>query len=446
MDFRKLYEEKLTTPEQAVSVVRSGDWVDYGWCTGTPRVLDRALAARYTELSDVKVRGGVLFEKPAIMQVPDVAEHFTWNSWHMSGVERKMIAEGASFYIPLRYSEMTSYYRNMAGPIRAAMFQVAPMDKAGYFNFGPNASHLKTLCEQAEMVIVEVNENMPRCLGSVGEGVHISDVTYVVEGENAPMWTLGTGAPTEVDQAVAKLIVAEIPNEACLQLGIGGMPNAVGSMIAQSDLKDLGVHTEMYVDGFVDMAMAGKLTGSRKSIDRGRQTYAFAAGSQKLYDYLDNNPACMSTPVDYTNDVRVVSQLDNFISINNAVDVDLFGQVNAETAGTKHISGAGGQLDFVLGAYLSKGGKSFICCSSTVKSKDGTLESRIRPTLREGSVVTDTRANIHYLVTEYGIANLKGLATWQRSEAIIGVAHPDFREELIAQAGAMGIWRRSNKR
>ena len=399
MDFRKLYEEKLTTPEQAVSVVRSGDWVDYGWCTGTPRVLDRALAARYTELSDVKVRGGVLFEKPAIMQVPDVAEHFTWNSWHMSGVERKMIAEGASFYIPLRYSEMTSYYRNMAGPIRAAMFQVAPMDKAGYFNFGPNASHLKTLCEQAEMVIVEVNENMPRCLGGVGEGVHISDVTYVVEGENAPMWTLGTGAPTEVDQAVAKLIVAEIPNEACLQLGIGGMPNAVGSMIAQSDLKDLGVHTEMYVDGFVDMAMAGKLTGSRKSIDRGRQTYAFAAGSQKLYDYLDNNPACMSTPVDYTNDVRVVSQLDNFISINNAVDVDLFGQVNAETAGTKHISGAGGQLDFVLGAYLSKGGKSFICCSSTVKSKDGTLESRIRPTLREGSVVTDTRANIWLLST-----------------------------------------------
>ena len=195
-------------------------------------------------------------------------------------------------------------------------------------------------------------------------------------------------------------------------------------MIAQSDLKDLGVHTEMYVDGFVDMAMAGKLTGSRKSIDRGRQTYAFAAGSQKLYDYLDNNPACMSTPVDYTNDVRVVSQLDNFISINNAVDVDLFGQVNAETAGTKHISGAGGQLDFVLGAYLSKGGKSFICCSSTVKSKDARWSPASGPPAG-GSVVTDTRANIHYLVTEYGIANLKGLATWQRSEAIIGVAHPD---------------------
>ena len=260
------------------------------------------------------------------------------------------------------------------------------------------------------------------------------------------MWALGTPPSTEVDEAVAKLIVSAIPDGACLQLGIGGMPNAVGSMIAQSDLKDLGIHTEMYVDGFVDMALAGKITGSKKNIDKGRQTYAFGAGSQKLYDCLNNNPACMSAPVDYTNDVRVISQLDRFVSINNAVDVDLFGQVNAETTGVKHISGAGGQLDFVLGAYLSDGGKSFICCSSTIKGKDGALQSRIRPTLHEGTVVTDTRANIHYLVTEYGMVNLKGLATWQRAEAIISVAHPDFRDELTHQAEAMHIWRRSNKR
>lgn len=194
-------------------------------------------------------------------------------------------------------------------------------------------------------------------------------------------------------------------------------------------------------------ANAGKITGANKAIDKGRQVYAFGAGTKKLYDYLNNNPACMSAPVDYTNDVRTISQLDNFMSINNAVDLDLFGQVNAESAGVKNISGAGGQLDFVLGAYLSKGGKSFICCSSTfMDKKTGQLQSRIRPTLANGSIVTDTRANIHYLVTEYGLVNLKGLSTWQKAEAIISVAHPDFRDQLIADAEKMHIWRRSNKR
>lgn len=446
MNYKKLYAEKLTTAERAVQVVQSGDWIDYGWCTGTPRALDKALAARYEELTDVKVRGGVLFERPAIMSVPDTAEHFTWNSWHMSGAERKMIGDGCAFYNPMRYSELPRFYREYLRPIKAAMLQVAPMDESGYFSFGPNASHLQALCETAEVIIVEVNANMPRCLGGFEEGVHISQVTYIVEGGNPPMWELGSAAPTEVDKAVANLIVPEIPNGACLQLGIGGMPNAVGAMIAQSDLKDLGIHTEMYVDAFVDIAMAGKINGSRKNLDKGRQVYAFGAGTQKLYNYLHNNPACMAAPVDYTNDVRVVAQLDNFVSINNAVDVDLFGQVNAESAGTKHISGAGGQLDFVLGAYLSKGGKSFICLSSTVKGKDGALQSRIRPTLADGSIVTDTRANIHYLVTEYGMVNLKGASTWERAERMISIAHPDFRDQLIQDAERMHIWRRSNKR
>ena len=223
------------------------------------------------------------------------------------------------------------------------------------------------------------------------------------------------------------------------------MPNAVGSLIAESDLKDLGVHTEMYVDAFVDIARAGKINGSKKNIDRFRQAYAFGAGTKKMYDYMDENPELMSAPVDYTNDIRSISAIDNFISINNAVDLDLFGQVNAESAGVKHISGAGGQLDFVLGAYLSKGGKSFICCSSTFTTKDGQVKSRILPTLNPGSIVTDTRANIHYLVTEYGMVNLKGLSSWQKTEAIISVAHPDFRDELIAEAEKMHIWRRSNK-
>ena len=212
------------------------------------------------------------------------------------------------------------------------------------------------------------------------------------------------------------------------------------------ETNDLGVHTEMYVDAFVDIAKAGKINGSRKQLDKGRQVYAFGAGTQKMYDYLNDNPECMSAPVDYTNDIRSISALDNFISINNAVDIDLFGQVNAESAGVKHISGAGGQLDFVLGAYLSKGGKSFICLSSTFfNKKTGQLESRIRPTLENGSIVTDTRANVHYLCTEYGCVNLKGLTSWEKAEALISVAHPDFREELIREAEKLHIWRRSNK-
>ena len=345
----------------------------------------------------------------------------------------------------MRYSELPRYYRD-GNCSDVVMIVCAPMDAHGYFNFGPNASHLAAACEMAKTVIVEVNENMPRCLGGFENNVHISDVDYIVEGENPPIGELGAGGPaTDVDKAVAKLIVEQIPNGACLQLGIGGMPNAVGSMIAESDLKDLGVHTEMYVDAFVDIAKAGKINGSKKNIDRYRQTYGFGCGTKKMYDYLDENPELMSAPVSYTNDIRSIAALDNFISINNCVDIDLFGQISSESSGIKQISGAGGQLDFVLGAYLSNGGKSFICCSSTFTDKAGNMHSRIRPTLANGSIVTDTRANTHYVVTEYGMVNIKGMSTWQKAEALISIAHPDFRDELIAEAEKMNIWRRSNK-
>ena len=448
MSFIKEYAEKLVTAEEAVKVVKSGDWLDYGWCSATARELDKALAAHVVEndLVDLKIRGGILMWVPEIFKIENPADHITWNSWHMSGVERKAIAQGFAYYTPIRYSEMPRYYRDSKQDVDVAMFQVAPMDDHGYFNFGPNASHMMAMCERAKTIIVEVNKNMPRCLGGFEEAIHISQVDNIVEGPNPLMAELGAGGPaTDVDKRVAELIVEEIPNGACLQLGIGGMPNAVGSLIAESDLKDLGVHTEMYVDAFVDIAKAGKINGSKKNIDRFRQTYAFGAGTQKLYDYIHDNPQCMSAPVDYTNDIRSISAIDNFMSINNAVDVDLFGQVSSESSGIKHISGAGGQLDFVLGAYLSNGGKSFICCSSTFMTRDGEMKSRIVPTLQPGSVVTDTRANIHYLVTEYGKVNLKGLSTWEKCDAIISVAHPDFRDELIEDAEKMHIWRRTNK-
>ena len=447
MDYQKMYAEKLTSAEKAAALVDSNMWIDYGWTTGTTVACDREIAKRLPNLTNVHFYGGILCWEPEIFKIENPADHFVWNSWHMSGIERKAIAKGFAFYNPMRYSELPRFYRDGNAHVDVAYFQVAPMDAHGYFNFGPNGSHMNAVCEVADKIVVEVNKNMPRCLGGFEEGVHISNVDFIVEGDNPPMGIIpAPGDPSEVDIAVAKQIVPMIKNGSTLQLGIGGMPNAVGKMIAESDLKDLGVHTEMYVDAFVDITMAGKINGRFKNIDKGRQVYAFGAGTQKLYDFVNDNPACMSAPVDYTNDVRVIAQLDNFVSINNAVDIDLFGQANAESAGTRQISGAGGQLDFVLGAYLSKGGQSFLCMSSTFFNKGaGRLESRIRPTLADGSIVTDTRANLQYLVTEYGCVNLKGLPTWQKAEAIISVAHPDFRDELIASAEKMNIWKRSNK-
>ena len=446
MDFQALYKSKLTTAAEAVKVIKSGDWVDYGFCAIHPRVLDEALARRAPELEDVKVRGGVTMWMPEIAKADDAGDHFAWHSWHCSGIDRKIMSKGMGWFSPMRYSELPRFYRENLDPVDVVMMQVPPMDEHGNFSLSLAPSHLYDMCARAKHIIVEINENLPVVYGLNKTEVNIADVTYVVEGNNPAIPELGSVPPTDVDRTVANLIVPEIPNGACLQLGIGGMPNTVGALIAESDLKDLGVHTEMYVDAFVDIAKAGKINGKNKTLDYGRQVFAFAAGTKKLYDYVNKNPDVMGAPVDYTNDVHVISQLDKFISINNIVDLDLFGQVNAESAGIKHISGTGGQLDFVMGAYLSKGGKSFICLSSAMKGKDGQLKSRIVPTLTNGSICTDPRSTIQYLVTEYGMINLKGLNTWQRAEQIISIAHPQFRDELIKDAEKMGIWRKSNKR
>ena len=446
MDYQALYKQKLTTPQEAVKVVKSGDWVDYGWCTNHPVALDKALAARKDELHDVKLRGGVTLWMPEIAKAEDAGEHFTWNSWHCTGVDRKIIKKGMGYFAPMRYSELPRFYQENLAPVDVVMIQTTPMDAHGNFNFGLGCSHIASVISRAKHVIVEVNTNMPWVNGLSGTEVNVKDVDAIVEGDNPEIPELGGGGEaTDVDRAVANQVVAQIPNGACLQLGIGGMPNTIGAMIAQSDLKDLSVHTEMYVDSFVDMANAGKITGRHKKLDNGRQVFAFAAGSKKLYDYVDHNPDVMAAPVDYTNDVRVIGEIDNFISINNCIDMDLFGQINAESAGLKHISGTGGQLDFAMGAYLSNGGKSFICMSSTVTGKDGVTKSRIVPTLTNGSICTDPRSCGHYVVTEYGMVNLKGLSTWERAEQLINIAHPDFREQLIKDAEKMHIWRRSNK-
>ncbi|MBR7150708.1 MAG: butyryl-CoA:acetate CoA-transferase [Oscillospiraceae bacterium] len=446
MNFQAEYLKKLTPVSEAVKTIKSGDWVDYGLGPNYPYTLDKALSARRSELHGVNVRGAISMWTPEICKGEDAAEHFSWHVWHCSGVDRKLIDKDLSRYAPMRYSELPRFYRDGNVSVDVAMVQVTPMNADGYFSFALSASHLYEVLKAAKVVIVEVNRNMPWLKGREDTVIHVSEVDMIVEGENPELAQLpAPAAPTEVDRTVANLIVPQIRNGSCLQLGIGAMPSTIGSMIATSDLHDLSVHTEMYVDGFMDIALEGKITGRNKKLDDGKQVYAFAAGSQKLYEFMASREDMYAAPVDYTNDVRVIAQIDNFISINNAIECDLFGQINAESAGLRQISGTGGQLDFLLGAYLSEGGKSFICMSSTAQGKDGSLKSRILPTLTPGSVCTDPRSCTQYVVTEYGMVNLKGLSLWQRAEALISIAHPDFRESLIADAEKMGIWRKTNK-
>ncbi len=442
-----LYKQKLRKSEEIAELIESGDTINFGYCTGTSRYVDKALANRIRndELCDLKIIGGTLQWEPEIFKADPEGANFVWYSEH-AAFERKRINDNAGVYIPLRYSELPRYYTDdNLGRIDYSIIQVSPMNEYGQFNFGPNASHMASVVKTAKTIIVEVNENMPICFGN-NNSINIKDVNYIVEGDNPKIPGIKGKSISEIDLKVANYIIPEIHDGACLQLGIGGMPNAVGKKIAESDLKDLGVHTEMYVDAFMEMEKAGKITGKRKTTNPNKQAYTFAAGSSELYEYINLNNTLHIDQVDYINDVRVISSNKNFISINNAINVDLLGQVASENMGLKHVSGAGGQLDFVLGSYLSEGGKSFICLSSTFIDNKGDCHSRIQPYLISGTSVTVTRHVVQWIVTEFGMFNCKGKSIWERAEGIINLAHPYYREDLIKEAEKMNIWVKTNKR
>lgn len=448
MSFESEYKQKRVSAEEAVRVVQPGDAVDYGFFNGKPVQCDQALAARKHELQDISIFSAVTL--PPIPAVAMSPESFTYNDFQFSALTRMMTQFNPDiFYSPILYHMAPKLYEPGHLDLRrdVAICQVCPMNEHGWFNIGPQNSETRAKMARAKTVIVEVNRNMPVCLGGAEEAVHISEVDYVVEApETQAPYAAPEIPPSEEDRRIAALLMPHIRDGSVIQLGIGGMPNAVGKMIAESDLKDLGGHTEMFVDAYVDMIESGRMTGARKAFDRYRVAYTFAIGTQRMYDFLHHNPAAASYPVNYTNDPRVIAGHDNFISINNAVQVDLYSQVNAESSGFKQISGNGGLWDFVLGAQWSRGGQSFICLTSTYKDKDGNTRSRIVPTFDPGSITTIPRQMVDYLVTEYGAVRIPGMPTWARAEAVIGLAHPDFRDDLIRAAERQGIWRQRNKR
>lgn len=442
--WRQQYNEKLITAEEAVAMVKPGDNVGYGEFALFPNTLDRALAQRLPELEQITV-SGICFTKPPEVRMADLAgEKVSLQDMHMSIVSRKLADMGLCQYMPNSYhlgARILKKYRQLD----VGFATVTPMDPRGFFNIGLANSITPSAIDKAKLIIAEVNNNVPVCLGGAQESIHISQIDYIVEGDNDPLLELPRINAGEKDVKIAQLLLEEIEDGSCLQLGIGGLPSAVGELIADSDLKDLGVHSEMMMDSFVELYEKGRITGASKVIDRYKMAYCFALGSRKLYDFLDNNPLCASYPVDYINDPRIIAINDKVVAVNSALHVDLFSQVSSESVGARQISGTGGQLDFVTGAYHSHGGKGFICLHSTYHDAEGQLKSRIVPTLEPGTIVTVPRSMLQYVVTEYGIALLPGKTTWERAEAVIGIAHPQFRDELINMAYELKIWTRSNK-
>ena len=419
--------------ERAAQFVSSGMWLDYGTGLCQPDVFDQALGARIHELTNVKIRSCLTMRPRAVLEADPEGRHVYSFSLHYSGYDRVKHDAGRCNYLPVNLGEIPDYYRRFIDPVDIVVFKTCPIDEQGYFNLSASNLWHRAIVERARMVIVETNRRQPYVYGEE-TGLNVSEVDYVIEGDDAPPPELPNPAPTEIDAAVGRLIAAEIEDGDCLQIGIGGMPNAVCALLLESGVHDLGVHTEMMTDGLAELYKAGRITGARKRLNPGKIVYTFALGSRDLYATLDRNRDMHCCPVEYTNAPDVIKQNDCVISINNTTQVDLQGQAASETDGYRHLSGTGGQLQFVRGAYASKGGKSIIATRSTAaKGKVSRIVSRL-----EGPVTTP-RIDTHYIVTEYGAANLKGMGSTERARALIGLAHPQFRDELTAAAKAMHL-------
>ncbi len=434
MDIASLYQSKLTTPEEAVSRIPSGSRMSMGMAVAEPPALLAALAARAEagQVEDVRVYyfEGTPIAGKTIFRY-ELADRIRPFSMFITASERALIKRGMEDggrkiinYVPSTFHQAPRLMMNEIG-IDTFVTAVSPMDAHGYMSFGTSNDYSTKVARSAKRLIVEVNENMPRVHG-YGAELHVSEVDAIVE-HHVPLMEMPVRASTPEDEIIGGLIADLVPDGACLQMGVGALPNIVCSHL--KDRSDLGIHTEALCPGLVELVRAGVVTNQAKAINKGKSVFTFAMGQKAMYDYLADNPSVESWPVDYVNNPAVISQIDRFVSINATLEIDLTGACNSEHMLGHQYSASGGQLDFVRGAYASKGGKSIIATKSTAaKGK----VSKIVPRL-EGPVTTP-RIDTHLVVTEFGVADLKGLSSTERVHALVALAHPDFRNDLLAAA------------
>ncbi len=421
---KEIYSKKLVTANEAVTKIKSGDRVVIGHACSEPIRLVEAMVQNKDNYRNIEIVHMVAMGKSEYTK-PEMKGHFKHNALFVGGSTRKAVNENRADYIPSFFYEIPRLFRDGNIPVDVALIQVSTPDKHGYCSFGLSNDYTKPAAEEATIVIAEINDKMPRTLGD--NFIHISDIDYIVES-STELIELNQPKIGEVEKAIGENCASLVEDGSTLQLGIGAIPDA--ALLFLKDKKDLGIHSEMFSDGVVELVEAGVITNKMKTIHKGKMIVTFMMGTKRLYDFIDNNPAVELYPVDYVNNPAIIAQNHKMLSINSCLQVDLMGQVSSESIGLKQFSGTGGQVDYVRGASMAKDGKSIIAIPSTASK--GKL-SRIVPFLDQGSAVTTSRNDVNYIITEYGIANLRGKTLKERAKALIEIAHPKFRDKLIKE-------------
>jgi len=419
---------QIVTPDEAVAGIRSGDQIYVHCAAAAPSILLDALVARAPELEAVGVVH-LHIEGPGPHLAPAMATHFRHRALFIGPNARAAVNEGRADYVPIFLSDVPRLFASRALRLDAVLVNATPPDRHGFCSLGTSVEAMHAAIRAARTVIVQFNSAMPRTLGD--SFVHISDIDLAVEVDVLP-YQHAVGAIGEIERTIGELVADLVPDGATLQLGIGAIPAATA--LALRDKHDLGIHTEMFTDAVVDLVEAGVVTGARKERNRGKIVTAFVMGTARLYDFVHDNPMVEMRPVDFTNDTHVIRSFSRMVAINSAIEVDLTGQVVADSIGHRLYSGVGGQMDFVRGAALASEGRAIIALPSTAA---GGSVSRISSSLKEGAGIVTTRAHVRTVVTEWGVAELFGKSTRERAEALISIAHPDFRDELAADLSTL---------